>query len=161
MWDCSRGGWADGIHSQATMKITLSLDVASVLSSPPCFTGHSVPPTLGMWLCRPLPSWSRDEEEQPGNTETGRRPVKDQAQRAQGPVWAPHRVGHKGQKDPWRREDSQPPSRTSFQPSTSFAISLQSFHLPQRCKTILKCPVASSSYFHLFSVILSCNFLSK
>lgn len=93
-----------------------------------------LPPALGRWPCHPHASWRRDEEEQPGNTEAGRRPAKEQARRAQGPGWAPHGGGgtHRGQEHPRRREDSQPPSRTSSQPSASFTISLQCYYLPPR-----------------------------
>lgn len=97
-----------------------------------------------MWLCHPYLSWSRDEEEQPGNT--GRQKTSEgQGLESTGPCLRTLQRGPiKARSIPGGREDSQPSSRTSLQPSSSFIISLQPFCLPQRCGTILKCLVASS-----------------
>lgn len=140
--DCNRGGWVDlspltGCNKGCSVPgHCFHPFFPSSLHGPQCL--H---PALGTWLCHPHPSWSRNEEKQPGNTEADRGPVKDQAWRAQGPVWTSCRGGPVGARStPRRREDSHPPSRTSFQPSTSFSIARQSFCLPQRCGTMLKCP---------------------
>lgn len=42
VWNCGRGRWVNGVYSSVATKIAVSLDIASVLSSPPCFTGHRV-----------------------------------------------------------------------------------------------------------------------
>lgn len=57
-----------------------------------------------------------------------------------------------------RRKNSQPPSRTSFQPCTSLSIFLQSFCFPQRYGTILKVSILwlhplTSTFPHLLIYI--------
>lgn len=112
------------------------LSFPSSLHWPQCFL-----PALGVWLCHPHLSWSRDEEEHPGNT--GRRKTSEgQSLQSTGPVWVPCRGGHKGQEYPGRE-------RTLSLQQGQASRHLQSFRLLQRCGAILKCLVASLSSFHL------------
>ena len=79
-------------------------------------------PALGTWLCHPHPSWSRNEEEQPENTEADRRPVKDQAWRAQGPVWTSCRGGPVEARSAPRRREDKPPSIEDKLPADYFIL---------------------------------------
>lgn len=118
------------VYSHIATKIALSLDIAffpSSLHGPQC-----VPPALGSWLCHLHPTWSlRGEEGQPGNTEAGRRPVKDLAWSRKGLSQTLVRGAHRSLENT-RKESSQPQWKTSFQPSP-----LQTY-LPWRWRAMMK-----------------------
>lgn len=119
----------------------------SLLHGPQCL--H---PALGTWLCHPHPSWSRNEEEQPENTEADRRPVKDQAWRAQDPVWTSCRGGPIEARSAPRRREDKPPSIEDKLPADYFILrSSPVFLPPSETWDHVEVSLTSSSCSHLSS----------
>ena len=95
-------GWAVWVHSQAA-EVALSLDLASVLSPPPRFTGHGV--SLQPWVCGSA-ILTRHGAEMRSSSLGMQRQAEGQGRTRPGghrPIWASCRGAHRDQELPRRR----------------------------------------------------------